>query len=151
MIITAIMLIRLITSILRTEIETDASWKKEFKSKRTRVESLHPRFGGVEQNSTWICANANHSSGWQNEEPCWLAEVTWTDEDLQWLVPLKMMYEWGEWKHKLHLKLEEERKKMFCVSHKRAIDKFLGACRMFVWPGCTFLPACLTLLKFWEM
>lgn len=138
MVITALMLIRLITSILRTEIETDEN--REFKSTCTTVGSLHPRFGGLELNSTWTCANANHSSYWKTEEPCWFGRgyvsgwgfwVTGDSKDDLWM---------GWVKKQMTLKTGEGEKKKFSISHKRAVDKFLGTCRMFVWPG-SFLPA----------
>lgn len=43
--------------------------------------------------------------------PAGLAEVTGVDGDFGWLVPLKMIYGWDEWKSKWHLKLAKERKK----------------------------------------
>lgn len=48
----------------------------------------------------------------------------------------------------------EKEKKVFYKPHDVADNKLLGACTessVFVWPVCTFLSICLSLLKFWQM
>lgn len=114
MIITAIMLIRLITSILRTEIETDASWKK--REIQNQVHQSGKPSSMVLVDWSWTPPGSVLMLTAPATDRCRLAEVTWTDEDLQWLVPLRVTHEWGEWKQQLTFKTGggEEKENVLC-------------------------------------